>query len=455
MKRYQILIFIFGIVAALGLVSVVFPEEGLALGQMQLRFASIEEVMGKDEAEEPRLSPEDLIQLRKKAVMEAEQDAFEDFFLNDPARFYLPQGNLEFFDTLFMALEGADTAAVRIVHYGDSQIEEDRITAVIRDSLQKRFGGDGQGAMPARKHFTSSIGTAADAELDRYMVFANKADDSRYGPYGDFVRLDTTLTLSYYQVRKKDKGQALFNKVTVLAGNVGAGGLSVSCRGITKRFAEGDNYAKAVFELPDSSSRVSLTLSGNADIYGVLMDEQTGVRMDNVPMRGCSGLIFTSMNSAQLRRFYNEENVRLIMLQFGGNSVPYTKTSKAISSYCTSLRRQIAHVQKLAPDAKILFIGPSDMSTSIKGKRQTYPILPEMIDSLKSAVTSSGAAYWDIYGAMGGENSMVDWVNAKPSLAGSDYVHFTPRGSVRIGEMFYDSFRLYYDYYLWRKNNEE
>lgn len=454
MKRYQILFFIFSVIAVLALICLAFPKAGLAIGPLELQFTTIEELLAAED-EEVRLSPEALLEQRKKAVLAAEQDAFEDFFENDPARFYLPEGRMDFFDSLFVALEAADSAAVRIVHYGDSQIEEDRITSVIRDSLQKRFGGDGQGYMPARVQFTSSIGTQADAELDRYMIFAEKADHNKYGPYGDFVHLDTTLNLSYYQIRKKERGQALFNRLTLLAGNVGPGGLSVTCRGVTRNFEEAQEYVRTVFHLPDSSSRVSLSLSGNADIYGVLMDNEHGVKMDNVAMRGCSGLVFTPMNSAQLRRFYREENVRMIMLQYGGNTVPYTNTSKAISSYCSSLRRQIAHLRKLAPEATIVFIGPSDMSTTVKGKRQTYPILPEMVDSLKTAALSSGAAYWDIYGAMGGFNSMVDWVNAEPSLAGSDYVHFTPRGSVRIGEMFYDSFRLYYDYYLWRKKNEE
>ena len=455
MKRYQIVAFIFSIIAVLALICAVFPEKGMAIGPIELKFADLEDILAPSDEDEQRLSPEEIIEQRKNAVLVAEQNAFEEFYEKDPARFHLPGGRIDFFDKLFSALEGADSSSVRIVHYGDSQIEEDRITSVIRDSLQKRFGGDGQGYMPARVQFTSSIGTQADAELDRYMVFAEKAGHNGYGPYGDFVHLDTTLNLSYYQIRKKGRDQALFNRLTLLAGNVGPGGLSVSCRGVTRSFAEGESYVRTVFQLPDSSSRVSLTLSGNADIYGVLMDNGHGVKMDNVAMRGCSGLIFTSMNAAQLRRFNKEENVRMIMLQYGGNTVPYTKTSKAISSYCTSLRRQIAYLHKQAPDATIVFIGPSDMSTSVKGKRQTYPVLPEMIDSLRSAATSSGAAYWDIYGAMGGYDSMVDWVNAQPPLAGSDYVHFTPRGSVRIGEMFYNSFKLYYDYYLWRKQNEE
>ena len=168
-------------------------------------------------------------------------------------------------------------------------------------------------------------------------------------------------------------------------------------------------------------------------------------------MRGCAGLVFTSISSEQLRRFYRDENVRLIILQYGGNSVPYTTSTKAVSNYAQAMRKQIAYLQKMAPEARIVLIGPSDMSTLVKGKRQTYPILPEYIDSLRANTNAAGAAYWDLYGAMGGWNSMVDWVNATPPLAGSDHVHFTRRGSEKVGEMFSDALLLYYDHYKLRK----
>lgn len=171
-------------------------------------------------------------------------------------------------------------------------------------------------------------------------------------------------------------------------------------------------------------------------------------------MRGCSGLIFTAMDADQLRQFYEEENVRLILLQFGGNSVPSLNGDKSISAYAASVRKQIRHLQDLAPQAKIIFIGPSDMSTTIAGKRQSYPRLGSIVDSLRASANACGAAYWDIYGVMGGEDSMLQWVSARPPLAGSDHIHFTLAGSQRVGEMFSDAFFLYYDYYLWRKENE-
>lgn len=444
--------------ASLGAISYYFPEDGISFKGVSLRFASLEDVLGDEDEEiieEPEISPEELLEIRKQAVLLAQKDSIETFFLNSPTRFHFPENDNTFFDSLFVALEGADSTKVRIVHYGDSQIEEDRITGIIRDSLQKIFGGNGQGMMPARRHFTFSTGGNSSGELERYMIFANRAGGNKYGPYGDFTRLYGSTSLTYYPSGRKEVERKHFNEVTVLAGNTRGNGLSISYKDSIVKFPAGETYVRAVFSVPDSTERVSIRVSGTGDLYGVLMDNHTGVAMDNVPMRGCSGTIFTALDSGQLRRFYKEENVRLIFMQFGGNSVPVIKNTEHISKFCTSVRKQINHVSSLAPDAKIVYIGPSDMSTSIKGKMQTYPALPELIDSLKQTANSCGAAYWDIYSAMGGKNSMAAWVKARPALASTDHIHFTPKGAASMGEMIYESFKLYYDYFVWRRENEQ
>ena len=185
------------------------------------------------------------------------------------------------------------------------------------------------------------------------------------------------------------------------------------------------------------------------------MDSNTGISVDNVPMRGSSGLSFTSMNAKQLKTFYKNENVKMILMQFGGNIVPAVKTERQISYFCRKIRKQIEYILRLAPDATIVFIGPSDMSTSVDGQRQTYPMLPQIIDSLRHTANSAGIAYWDIYSAMGGRNSMLQWVGSDPALAGSDHVHFTNKGAQLIGEIMANSFMAHYDYYIWRKENND
>ena len=448
MRRSQIVIFLFGVIAVLAIICAFIPEEGV----LGLRFPQLSEVLSASDRP-GGLSPEELIEQRR---LSAARHEFQTFFKEDPARFYLPGDDVSFFDPLFASLDRAEQTPLRIIHYGDSQIEEDRITGTIRERLQERFGGSGPGMMPARQYATPRVGGGSTAELRRYFNYGDasyRAGIRQYGPYADFVRLDTVSTFSFYPIRRKEKGQSTFDRMTLVAGNLRSS-LSVTSKGDRREVAPGQGALSFVrFELPDSSARASLTVAGCADLYGILLDSKTGVRMDNVAMRGSSGAIFTTMDREQLRTFYKEENVRLILLQYGGNSVPYLKTDKAISNYLESVRKQIRFLRELAPQAKIVFVGPSDMSTSVAGKRQTYLRLPGFVDSLKVSATQSGAAYWDIYGAMGGENSMVQWVNARPALAGSDYVHFTLAGSRKIGDMFCDALFLYYDYYRFRKKN--
>lgn len=451
MKRSRIVLFLFSVIACLAVLCAVFPEGGV----LGLRFPQLGDVLS---AAEPAgaLSPEELIEQRRQAVLAAQRNEYQAFFREDPARFYLPDGDVRFFDELFDAFDRAETEPMRIVHYGDSQIEEDRITGTIRERLQARFGGRGPGMMPARRHATPRVGGSSTAELRRYFNYGDqsyRAGIRQYGPYADFTRLDTVATFSFYPVSRKEKSEFSFERVTLVAGNVQST-LSVTNRSNTRTVEPGGGPLVFVrFELPDSSTRATLTAAGYADLYGILLDSKTGIRMDNMAMRGSSGAIFTTMDREQLRSFYKEENVRLILLQYGGNSVPYLKSDKQVSNYQESVRKQIILLRELAPKAKIVFVGPSDMSTVVNGKRQTYPRLAGIVDSLRLAATESGAAYWDIYGAMGGENSMMQWVAARPALAGSDYVHFTLAGSKKIGDMFCDALLLYYDYYHWRKKN--
>lgn len=451
MKAYKILIFIFSVIIALGMLCSFFPRGGVRIGPVSLEFPSLEDIL-IGEAEDNTESPEELLARRQEAMKEAQKNNFLAYFENDPAKFHMPQGDLTYFDEFFEALDGAVDEHIRIVHYGDSQIEEDRVSGVIRDSLQTRFGGGGPGLVPVlKKYYTLNISESCSTTPSRYMVYGPaemRAGNGRYGVMGQKTHFDSTSTVSFLPVKSNLGPDRYFNRLTLLTSG---GKVYVNCKGQKQQLEASQDVRHARFELPDSTTRVSVSFSGSHDVYGIMLDNDKGVSLDNIPMRGCSGTIFTSISSAQLSDFYVNENVRLIILQYGGNTMPYMKTDKSISQYRVSIEKQINHIRSQAPDAKILFIGPSDMSTNIQGKMQTYPHLPTMVDSLRTAANNAGAAYWDMYAAMGGSGSMAKWVKEVPALAGSDYVHFTPLGAEKMGGMLYESLMLYYEYYKLRK----
>lgn len=451
---------LFATIGILAAVSAVFPEEGVALTDTTtLRFPPLHEVLDGNEnsTEAEQLSPEQLLALRQQEMHISEEQEFLNYFQTNPVRIHFPSEDLTYFDSVYMALNGADTSHVRIVHYGDSQLEEDRISCNLRLALQQQFGGGGNGLIPAQEAlYSQTINLYSPYHPTRYMVYGPKSGrrDSSffYGPMGAVSILDSTMVLSI--TPKKRQGELTashyFNSLTVL--HRPTGGLTLSVQGQRVQVAaDGSAMQRSCFHLKDSTTQVSLTLSGKADIYGIILENTTGVTVDNIPMRGCSGTIFTGISSAQLRDYLSAGDVHLIIMQFGGNTMPYIKDQKGIDRYMSSLRRQVRHIKGLAPKARILWVGPSDMTTRINGKMQTYPMLSAMDKSICKMVNEEGCAYWSLFESMGGTGSMIRWASAQPPLAGKDYVHFTRLGAQRAGELLTEAFLMGYKYFAFRQ----
>ena len=446
MRSRSVLLFILSVIAALALLCRFFPRDGIVMGPLTLNFPSLAEILTDDEPAGD--SPEELLAKRMAAIREARKSDFLEYFKDNPARIYFPGDSIGYLDAFFNALDSAGRHRMRIVHYGDSQIEEDRISKVLRDSLQTRFGGGGPGWLPVLdEYYNLSISEASSAAPRRYLAYGPaemRGAGGRYGPMAQKSHYDSTVVTTFFPVKNNHGPSRYFNRLTFLSSG---GDVFIRCKDSTMRVEASADIRHIRFDLPDSTERVSITHSGSHDIYGVMLDNETGVALDNIPMRGCGGTVFTGIKAEQLSDYYNNENVRLIILQYGGNVVPFTKREDKIAEYCSDIMRQITYLQEQAPEARILFIGPSDMSTTIQGKMQTYKHLPAFVDSLRTAVTDAGAAFWDMYAAMGGLNSMAQWVKQVPPLAGPDYVHFTPRGAEKMGDMLFDTLMLYYDYY--------
>ena len=171
------------------------------------------------------------------------------------------------------------------------------------------------------------------------------------------------------------------------------------------------------------------------DFYGLTLDGGKGISLDNVAMRGASGTIFASMNSENFSQMYQQLQPKVLIFQYGGNSVPYLKDSTEVRSYAGYLKNHINWVRRKTTDASVIFIGPSDMTTTENGQLVTYQILPYLNKVLKQTCYENYIAYLSMFDAMGGKNSMKHWVDQK--LAASDYTHFSPSGTKVVSELFF------------------
>lgn len=323
---------------------------------------------------------------------------------------------------------GRPQRAIRVVHYGDSQIEEDRISMVIRRHLQERYGGGGVGLIPLHQTIptrTLSQQLVMNGEVQRtnggpkrYMIYGPKSmrrDTALYGPMGQVAMMNDSLVPG--------------SEDLIL--HLGPTNYGYSVKPYT------DIRLLADSGITMHRDSLGLHLRGRGAVYGLSLETQTGVMVDNIPMRGCLGLVFSEMETAPLRRYFRDTNTRLIILQYGGNFLPTAKSEDGIRSAVYGLRRQVRLMRELAPEASILFIGPSDMLQNQDGQMHTNPFVPLMDELLADMARREQIAYFSLYRMMGGEDSMLHWQDI--GWAGSDGVHFTRKGAEHAGEMLWES----------------
>jgi hypothetical protein len=383
-------------------------------------------------------------------------------------RLQFPNGNkqnlMQFFANLQKAYQEKKT--IRIMHYGDSQTEGDRITSYLRHKLQSKYGGSGPGLLPALQPYDShfSIRQSNTGQWVRYPIFG-KIDKqvlhANYGPLAAFSRFapivtdsnfkDITLykaTVNMEQSKMAYATASNFQKIRILYGNAKRPvtiKLFVGEQIVSQSMLEASNkLMEYSFTLAAPTQNIRIEFSGydSPDIYGISLEPIEGVIMDNVGMRGCSGTFFNKINYSNLRQSYEALDVQLFILQFGGNVMPYMKDTTDAVDYGRWFYRQLATIKKIRPKAGVIVIGPSDMSYKSGNQYLTYPFLPVVRDEMRKAAFKAGYAYWDMYEAMGGYNSMPSWALANPPLAGPDYTHFTPNGAKLISNMFYNALMI-------------
>lgn len=468
MKASHTLIFILSIFLILGTFWFLFPADGVKVAGLSLRFPSYAEArMGEKAEVDVDSVMNDVNKSFEMTCSKTTLDSlkfFRSYLTTNENRIYLPDNNYEYFDTLFALFESAkeEGKTYRVMHYGDSQIEMDRITSVLRQKLQELFGGSGPNMIPAIQTVPTISVSQQAAGLTRYTLYGDsttrRAPHKRYGVLTQFSQSTGQSSINF---RKSNHSYALDNvkkisKVSLLIGNNSEGfTASLKCdtiKGEKKVCHANAGVSLLTWNLPANVKRGTISMSGSAQIYAVLLDGGPGVNVDNAPLRGCSGTVFTRMDEKSLAQSYQLLDTRLILLQFGGNRMPGIHSTKNIPPYLKELERQIAYFREVAPQATLLFIGPADMGQSHNGKMGTWTLLPALNDSLRAMALRNNVAYWDMFHVMGGEGSMAQYVKHKPALAGPDYIHFTLNGAQHIGGALVKSFTTYYDFYRLRKH---
>lgn len=324
---------------------------------------------------------------------------------------------------------------LRIAFYGDSFIEGDVFSGSFRDTLQLLFGGRGVGYVPITSSVTGFRNTIRH-RFDQWRtnsIVANRDATLKLGPSGHcFIPLEN----NWVEYRgSKQRFLTEFSTVKLYYTNFGEAAIQYT---INRDTAMNLDVLKQSGSLQEwklkgdqiKTVRFEFYPHDSLQLYGASFESKTGVFVDNFSVRGNSGLSLEELNDKLLRDFGKLRDYRLVILQFGLNRV-----REDTLNYGAYTRRMVAVVNKMKkafPKSSFLLLSVGDRSSMKSGRVQTMNSIPAMRNAQRMIARKTGIAFWDMFEAMGGENSMVRFVQSRPPLAAKDYTHLTFKGGRKL-----------------------
>lgn len=361
---------------------------------------------------------------------------------NSKETVYPIKGNTAQLKYYFDALKEAKNKKVRIAHWGDSIILGDILSDSFRRLLQKEFGGNGVGfvsLVPEDSPMRLSTIVSSSNDWIEASLFKRNPDRLPLGINASVFTTKSEKSWVSYDVGKYNKSIKNYNSVHLFYAN---GNSSAEVRvstnnGFTKTFklesGSGVRRISVDFPTPATNIRLDFTACKGIYFYGVSIENSHGVYVDNFPIKGNNGIGLQDISSEVLNDFKKLQDYKLLILNFGVNVL--SPEHKEYGWYMTRMEKVIAHIQKSFPNTSILIISTGDKGVKKGGKFISEPHIWNLLKSQEELASKTGVAFWNLFEAMGGENSIVDWVNSKPALAYKDYCHFTPDGGDKVAEM--------------------
>ena len=344
----------------------------------------------------------------------------------------------ESLDAFYRALSrtAAKQDVTRILHYGDSPVTADSITADMRSLLQQQYGDAGHGFILLAKPWAWYGHRGVEVRGSGWRIepaSQSRAHDGIHGLGGVSFRGEAGASSRIHLDSPHDRIEVSFLRqagggaFTVKAGDQPVGQVNTD--------GPGKQLDWAAMPLPAGTQDVTLAVSSGV------------VRMFGASFtKDAPGLIYNSLglNGGQVQvvvRYFdrnewaaalNHERPDLVVINYGTNESIFP--SYIETYYRGELRQVIGRVKAAVPNASVLVMSPMDRGRrDASGEIVTVPILPRIVEIQREAAAETGCAFFNTFEAMGGAGTMGAWYTMQPRLVSADFTHPLPGGARKIG----------------------
>ncbi len=359
-----------------------------------------------------------------------------------------PDGALDHFYRA-LARSEAGQGITRVLHYGDSPVTADSITADLRSLLQERFGDAGHGFVLIAKPWAWYGHRGVEVRGSGWSISAatqERAHDGLHGLGGvsfegspgawSAFRLESVHSRAEVSFLRSPAGGVF----TLRAGDQTLGEIDTSG-------ALGSDWAS--FVMPPDSREVRLEVqSGKVRVFGMSFEKTaSGVIYNSLGLNGGQvQVVVRYFNPAHWSGQLQHQRPDLVVINYGTNESIYPKYLDTY--YPGELRTVIERVKAAVPSASVLVMGPMDRGErDATGQIATSVTLPQVVRIQGEVAKKTGCAFFNTFEAMGGAGTMARWYASQPRLVTADFMHPFPAGARKIGILVDDALMAGYQRY--------
>jgi lysophospholipase L1-like esterase len=377
--------------------------------------------------------------------------------LRGPTTLENAQALSHFFDALARLESGSSHDDVTVLHFGDSHTAADFETGPIRRALQARFGDGGRGFVaigePWKRYVQEGLRNGITRDWKSERGKPKRRGFEGDGMYGlDGVSLVTTRSGARawgdYTAKSSRVEVSFLERPRGGSFDVAIDGAKIAR--VSTRASAARSGFKA-FPVSEGPHRVEVVANGDGEVrlFGVdLGRDAVGVTYDALGINGARITNALTWDEAHMAEQIRHRAPSLVVLAYGTNESG--DTDVPIDTYERQLVELLGRMERAAPSASCLLLGPPDRAVFMGDGWMTSPRLVQIDEAQRRVAQAAGCAYFSQLDAMGGPGSIAQWADEPQPRAARDRVHLSREGYSQLAAAF--STELLRTYDAWRAN---
>lgn len=343
------------------------------------------------------------------------------------------------------SIKNGQNQQVTFVHLGDSHIQADMLTVVIRKAFQNYFGNSGRGLVfpyqavktngPSDLIFSSSSSWKGNR-------LAKKDSIPACGISGFGMISQQANPEFIFDFRTINGEKETFNAIEFFLGTKNTP-FNLETTIETPEQIQQENasgFTTLTLKTPASGFKIQFTTQDTIPFYGFNLKkkDQNGIIYDAI---GVNGAKYTDYSKTPL--FWSQlENLNAdcFIISLGTNEAQNLALTS--EEFIKQVDNTITQIKKASPNASIIITTPP---VSFFKKRKPNKKLVLITDAIIEYCNTNQIAYWDLFSVSKGLKGANQWKTKH--LLGPDLVHYSKEGYELQGNLFVNAFIS-----LWNQN---